>query len=187
MSDLIPLMPRQRVPALDVPLAGGGRWSLAASAGDPFTMLVFYRGFHCSICKTYLGSLERQLEAFTGKGIDVIALSCDGEERAERARAEWKLAALKVGYGVSLPKAREWGLYISTSRGRTSAGVDEPALFAEPALYFVRPNGTLYFGSAQTMPFARPRFEDLLPALDFVIANDYPARGEVETVPAEPV
>jgi hypothetical protein len=29
------------------------------------------------------------------------------------------------------------------------------------------------------MPFARPHFGDVLTALDFVIAKDYPARGEV--------
>lgn len=28
------------------------------------------------------------------------------------------------------------------------------------------------------MPFARPQFQDLLGAIDFAIANDYPARGE---------
>ena len=32
-----------------------------------------------------------------------------------------------------LGSAREWGLYISTSRGTTSIGIEEPALFAEPA------------------------------------------------------
>lgn len=185
MSDLVPLMPRQKVPSLNVPLVGGGDWSLEGSNGDPFTMVVFYRGYHCPICKTYLGSLERQLDKFTEKGIAVVAVSTDTRERAEKAKAEWGLDKLSVGYDIDLGKAREWGLYISTGRGRTSAGVDEPAHFAEPALYFVRPDGTLYFGAAQTMPFARPRFEDLLPALDFVIKNDYPARGEVETVPSE--
>ena len=43
----------------------------------------------------------------------------------------------------------------------------------------IRPDGTLSFGAVQTMPFARPAFGDILKALDFVIANDYPARGEV--------
>jgi hypothetical protein len=28
------------------------------------------------------------------------------------------------------------------------------------------------------MPFARPSFQELLAAIDFAIANDYPARGE---------
>jgi hypothetical protein len=71
------------------------------------------------------------------------------------------------------------GLYISRGHGPTLTGLAEPALFSEPALYLVRPDGTLYFGTTQTMPFARPHFGDVLTALDFVIAKDYPARGEV--------
>ena len=55
----------------------------------------------------------------------------------------------------------------------------EPDLFLEPGLFMIRPDGTLYFASVQTMPFARPAFGDILKAVDFVIANDYPARGEV--------
>jgi hypothetical protein len=59
-----------------------------------------------------------------------------------------------------------------------STGFEEPALFAEPGIFLVRPDGTLYFGTVQTMPFARPHFADILPAIDFVVKNDYPARGE---------
>ncbi len=32
--------------------------------------------------------------------------------------------------------------------------------------------------SVQSMPFARPHFREILAALDFVVAKDYPARGE---------
>jgi hypothetical protein len=109
----------------------------------------------------------------------VIAISSDSEERAQDAYKRWSLAKLKMGYGLDLDTARRWGLYISTSRGKTSIGVDEPALFSEPGLYLVRPDGTLYFGTVQTMPFARPNFAEILGALDFVIKNNYPARGEV--------
>jgi len=28
------------------------------------------------------------------------------------------------------------------------------------------------------MPFARPHFDEILGAIDFVVKNDYPARGE---------
>jgi hypothetical protein len=69
-------------------------------------------------------------------------------------------------------------LYISTSRGQTSIGIEEPALFAEPGVFIVRPDGTLYYGAVQTMPFARPQFQDLIGAIDFAVAKDYPARGE---------
>ena len=65
------------------------------------------------------------------------------------------------------------------ARGMTSAGVEEPERFSEPALYLIRPDGTLYFGSVQTMPFARPHFADILAAVDYVLKNNYPARGEV--------
>jgi hypothetical protein len=43
----------------------------------------------------------------------------------------------------------------------------------------VRPDGTLYYGTTQTMPFARrPPFQVLLGAIDFAVAKDCPARGE---------
>ncbi len=95
----------------------------------------------------------------------------------------WGLSRLRLGYGISLGAARHWGLYASSGHGKTSAGVEEPALFSEPAIYLVRPDGTLYFGSVQTMPFARPYFADILAAIDFVVKNNYPARGEVTDLP----
>ena len=53
------LLPRQPVPALDVPLVTGGRFILGASPGERFDLLVFYRGLHCPICAKYLIELER--------------------------------------------------------------------------------------------------------------------------------
>jgi len=46
------------------------------------------------------------------------------------------------------------------------------------ASILIRPDGTLYFGTVQTMPFARPHFNEMLQAIDFVLKNNYPARGE---------
>ncbi|HIE89539.1 MAG TPA: AhpC/TSA family protein, partial [Gammaproteobacteria bacterium] len=62
------------------------------------------------------------------------------------------------------------------------AGIEEPSLFVEPGIFLVRPDQTLYFATVQTMPFARPSFGDILKAIDFVIAKDYPARGEVTEI-----
>jgi peroxiredoxin len=186
MADITPLIPRQPVPALAVPLAGGGRFDIDKEKPDRFTLVVFYRGLHCPICRTQLGDLEAKLPEFTKRGLSVVALSSDIAERAERAKLEWKLPNLRLGYGLDLNAARTWGLYISTSRGMTSAGVEEPALFSEPGLFLVRPDRTLYFASVQTMPFARPHFADILAAIDYVLKNNYPARGEVTDL-AEPV
>ena len=173
------LIPRQRVPDLEVAQIGGGTWQLAKSQPANFTMIVFYRGLHCPICARYLRDLENKLSKFTERGVNVVAISSDNQERAQQAKTDWQLEHLTIGYDLDLDTAREWGLYISTSRGKTSTGVIEPDLFSEPALYLIRPDGSLYFGTVQTMPFARPNFSDILGALDFVLTNDYPARGEV--------
>jgi peroxiredoxin len=163
---------------LSVDTVAHGRWHLADSKPAHFNLLVFYRGLHCPICRPYLGELDRLVGEFTQRGVEVIAVSTDTVERAAQTVKEWKLDAVRVGYGLSIDEARAWGLFISTSRGKTSSGFEEPALFAEPGIFLIRPDGTLYFSTVQTMPFARPRFADILPAIDFVIKNDYPARGE---------
>ncbi|MBU0723844.1 MAG: AhpC/TSA family protein [Alphaproteobacteria bacterium] len=179
MTGITPLFPRQAVPSLDLPLAGGGRFRLGETRPENFTLVVFYRGLHCPICGRYLADLQSKLEEFAKRGVDVIVASSDGEERAVEAKANWKLDQLRIAYGLSLDEARKWGLYISSSNGKTSAGVVEPDLFSEPGLFLVRPDGTLYFGTVQTMPFARPNFQEVLQALDFVISKNYPARGEI--------
>ena len=107
-----------------------------------------------------------------------MAVSSDDEERGRAMAEKVTASGLSFGYGLNLRSARQWGLYISTSRGKTSIGIDEPPLFSEPGVFLVRPDGTLYYGAVQTMPFARPQFQDLLGAIDFAIAKDYPARGE---------
>ena len=173
-----PLIPRQAVPSLQVPTLDHGSFSLAEDAAANFTLVVFYRGLHCPICLKYLLELGRLQPEFDKRGVKVIAISSDGRERAQAMADKLKAAALRIGYGLPLAVARGWGLYISTSRGTTSIGIEEPALFAEPAVYLVRPDGTLYYGAVQTMPFARPPFDELLAAIDFAVAKDYPARGE---------
>jgi peroxiredoxin len=172
------LIPRQPVPALNVPLVGGGRFVLGASPGEKFDLIVFYRGLHCPICAKYLLELERLAPEFAQRGVSILALSSDEEGRAVEMAQKVQAQHLRFGYGLSLASAKQWGLYISASRGKTSIGIEEPALFSEPGVFIVRPDGTLYYGAVQTMPFARPAFQDLLGAIDFAIAKDYPARGE---------
>ena len=172
------LMPRQPVPELSVPLVNAGQFDLRVQAADKFDLLVFYRGLHCPICAKYLIELEGLVTEFNKRGVQVIALSIDDAERAQAMAEKIEASHLRIGHSLSLKSAREWGLYISASKGKTSIGIEEPALFSEPGVFIVRPDGTLYYGSMQTMPFARPSFQDLLGAIDFAIAKDYPARGE---------
>lgn len=172
------LMPRERVPALDLPLVGGGRYALGGPAAQRFDLVVFYRGLHCPICAKYLMELERLAPEFGKRGVRAVAVSADGSERAAKMAEKVKANLVSFAFDLPLSTARAWGLYISAGRGQTSIGLEEPVLFNEPGVFLVRPDGTLYYGSTQTMPFARPPFSDLLPAVDYAISKDYPARGE---------
>ena len=172
------LLPRQPAPDLTVPTLSGATWGLAAASPQRFSLIVFYRGLHCPICKTYIAELDKSAAELTTRGVETIAISCDTEARAREAQAKWGLSQLTVGHSLTIGTARAWGLYISSGRGLTSTGVEEPALFSEPGVFLVRADDTLYWASVQSMPFARPHFRDILGALDFVIAKDYPARGE---------
>lgn len=172
------LIPRQKTPDLSVPTLDHGAFDLAAETSKVGTVICFYRGLHCPICANYLTELEKRVPEFAERGVGVLALSIDGEERTRAMANKISAKQLRFGYDLSLEKAREWGLFISTSRGKTSIGIEEPALFSEPGLFMVTPQQTLYYGSTQTMPFVRPHFSELVSALDFAIANDYPARGE---------
>jgi peroxiredoxin len=164
---------------LEVATLGGTTWRLVDQNPAAFTMVVFYRGYHCPICARYLSDLQGKLPAFQELGVTAIAISSDTEARARQSQQDWELAQLTLGYDLPRKTARAWGLYLSTGRGKTSTGIEEPALFIEPGLFLVRPDGSLYFGSVQTMPFARPGFRDILGAVEFVQKNNYPARGEV--------
>ena len=166
------IKPRAKVPALSLPTVGGGHFDLAQSAPKTFTLLVVYRGLHCPICKTYLRDLDRKMAEFEALGVKPVAVSTDTQERAEKAKAEWGIEHLPIAYGLGIDQARAWGLFVS-------AGIkEEPSMFAEPGLFLIRPDQTLYAASIQTMPFARPSFSDVIAAVKFVTEKDYPARGE---------
>ncbi len=172
------LLPEQSVPSLQIETVHDGIWNLQERSPDLFTMIVFYRGLHCPVCSEYLSHLRGSLDAFQAEGVEVIAISCDSKERAEKAVKDWDLEGLIVGCEFPAHKANEWGLFVSDHIDNKDADVEEPEQFVEPGLFLIRPDGKLYASSVQTMPFARPQFDDMLKAIQFVRKKDYPARGQ---------
>ena len=165
--------PRQPAPPLDVKLLDGGTWRLRDAKPTNFEMIIVYRGLHCPVCKTYLGEIEAKLQEFAKRGVDVIAISTDTRERAERAKAEWGLNNLRIGCELSIASAREWDLFISRA-----IRDGEPPEFSEPGLFLVKPDGTLFFASRGSAPWGRPSPEQMLRAVDVVTERKMPARGE---------
>lgn len=149
--------PRKPVPALSVPLVGGGRYTLGDPRPRNFSLVVFWRGLHCGICRSYLNSLQSMLGGFEALGVDVVAPSMESAERAERCRDDWGLDRLRLGYGVGEATARDWGLYLTARRAP-----DEPELFCEPGLFLVQSSGVLSAAVINTGPQLRANPAEVL-------------------------
>jgi peroxiredoxin len=188
MTDLRPIIPRQPAPRLVAPLAGGGIYDLALETPRLFSMVVFYRGLHCQQCHAYLMELDAMLQEFDKRGVSTVAISCDEAARGERTQADWGLRDLRIAYGVTPREARDWGLFLTEGRPRKE-GLSEPPTCCEPGLFLINPDKTLFFSAVQNMPFARPRFADLIEGFEFMFAKGYfidkdcPAKGELVNVP----
>lgn len=159
-------------PSLEVSTLDGKQWRLAEQNPQNYTMILFYRGWHCPFCQAQLTELQGKLEQFANLGIGAIAISGDTPERARQSQQDWNLKKVRIGYGLSAEDMRRWGLYISKG-----AYENEPAHFNEPAIFLVKPDGILSMAIISTTPFARPHLEDLLSGLDYVLKNNYPIRG----------
>ncbi|PRP67991.1 peroxiredoxin-like family protein [Nonlabens agnitus] len=166
------MKPTEKVPHLELDLINDTQWSMAKQNPEKYTLILFYRGYHCPVCKKQLESLKDKLTDFVDRGVNVIAISMDTEERAKKTGDEWDIESIPVGYNLTKEQAQEWGLYLSEGISEK-----EPELFSEPGLFLIKKDGTLYGSTVQTMPFARPQLDDLLKAIDFIEDKGYPARG----------
>jgi peroxiredoxin len=174
MSNSLPaLRPGRSAPELDLPLVGGGCFRLADRRPERFTMVVFNRGLHCPVCQAQLRELDRRRDELAERGIDVVSVSGENEERATRMRDDWRIADIPIAYGLTEAEMRAWGLFVS--RGINEG---EPPVFNEPALYLIQPDRTVFYASVLSMPVGRPKLDDLLAGVDYWSAHEYPLRGD---------
>ena len=67
-------VPTEQAPPLEVDVVGGGRFVLAEGRPERFTLVVFYRGWHCPICRGYLAQLDRAVAELASLGVGVGAV-----------------------------------------------------------------------------------------------------------------
>ena len=168
----IKLMPNTQAPDLSLPLVGGGTWTLAEQSPEMFTMVVFYRGLHCPVCKGYMSKLEALMDAYSEAGFSVVAASMNDKTLAEQSASEWGISKLPMAYGLDEATAKAWGLYISEGINDVEA-----KMFCEPGTFWVRPDGSLYLIDIANMPWPRPDLEFLLSKVPLIKERNYPARG----------
>ena len=167
------LLPGMKAPPLTVPLVGGGQFDLHQTAIENLLVLDVYLGLHCPRCHRHLLDMNSKVGHMQRRGIDSLAVSMDSEERASAAKEKWGLAALQVGYGMSLDDVIGWNLFASTPINES-----EPKHpFAEPAVFLITPDHTIYSAIYGTSPFNRFNYADMLEAMDMILARNYPARG----------
>jgi peroxiredoxin len=166
------LTPDTPTPPLSLPLVGGGAFTLNESPPEMFTMVLFYRGLHCPVCKSYLEKFDGLVQGYRDAGFDVVAASMNDEATATRTKSEWEIGNVPIAHGLSESDARAWGLYISHNINENEASV-----FCEPGTFWVRPDGRLYLTDVSNMPWARPDLAFLLSKVSVVKERNYPARG----------
>lgn len=165
-----------RLPAVTLPLLGGGSVTLGRAQGEGHWQLVFvYRGLHCPICKKYLAKLERLQARFLARAAEVVAISGDPESKAA-GMVEAAGLTLPVAYGLSIDQMQELGLYIS--HPRSAEETDQP--FPEPGLFAVNAQGHVQLIEISNTPFNRADLDELLDTVQWIQENDYPIRGTYE-------
>ncbi len=169
------IAPGQDAGKISFNLINGTAWSLTEQDDNkhPWRTIVAYRGRHCPICKSQLKELVGQLGNFADAGVSVVAASMDTKERAQDSYDAWELGSLPIAYGMTTDFVERFGLYLSDALSDK-----EPETFSEPAILLFK--GTTYYaGWIQTIPFARPSFEDVLKGIKFIQKENYPPRGKL--------
>lgn len=105
-------------------------------------------------------------------GFDVVAVSADTAVKAAADIAEYGWS-FPVGCDLDQATMHALGLYVSDPL--TADETDRR--FAEPAVFCLRPDGTVQIAAISNEPSARPDLEALLDGMIFSIENEKPARG----------
>ena len=161
----------QDLPVISLPTLGGAEITLGQGEASDWHVVVVYRGLHCPLCKKYLTQLESLADKFAAVNADVMVVSADPLEKAQKMADETGVT-FPLAYDLSLQQMQSLGLFVSDTRpGET----DRP--FAEPGLFVVNAAGATQLIDVSNAPFLRPNLDDLAGMLAFLKSKDYPVRG----------
>ena len=161
------------VPDFEFKLLNGGTWSSRDAVAVKFTLLTIYRGMWCGHCKKQLQELDGLVDDFQDRGVSIVAVSADTEDRARQMATDYALENLNLGYEAPIDAAREMGVFVS-SRVKDI----EMPFFCEPASLLIDQNSKLFAAWIASCAFARTAPADILAYIDFIAGHsDRPPRG----------
>ena len=160
-------------PVFNITLTSGDKQKVGEPNGR-WQLIVVYRGKHCGRCKKYLSILENMQSEWIAAGFDIVAVSADPIEKVQADLNEFGWT-FPVGYDLSVEDMKSLGVYISDPL--TPEETDRQ--FSEPAVFCLRPDGTIQIAAISNGPSARPDLAELLDGMIFTIEHGKPARGTV--------
>lgn len=172
------LVPGHSLPHVTLHTVQGGVIEVGAPTGK-WQLIVVYRGKHCPVSRNYLASLQQIIYELDDLGVEVLALTADGREKAEafldslRATTETKEITYRIAYGLKLADMHKWGLYVSHPRNIRET--EHP--FPEPAMFLMNPEGKVQVAEYSNSPFCRPDLRIMIEGIRYIEENDYPVRG----------
>ena len=115
------------------------------------TIVVFYRGFWCGTCKTWLGELAAHADELSQRDIGVVAISADSV--ADMAPLQTKLAKITVLTDPGMPTITAWGLRVP--------GAESPS----PGTFVVGRDGIVQWRRLEDKRSDWPTYLELVAAL----------------------
>ena len=120
------------------------------------TVLLFYRGEWCPICNLQLHSLQEKLAEFQEANAQILAISTDTPENTQKLVGKHNLG-FPVLAGLGHEAAEAYDLFFSEEKSH-----------AQPAVFILRPDGTVVYASLQSGPMGRPSNDDLLAIVSYI-------------------
>jgi len=143
---VIRINPGSRFPDIRLSVVGGGEASLAASEGRP-KLIVVYRGAFWPFCQGSLTEINNKLGDLEASNFDVIAVSADKQDVAEKLVRDLNLR-FPVAYGLEEDVMRVLGLYVSDPTNY----IEQKHRFAEPGYFVLNPENQLKYVALSSHP-----------------------------------
>ena len=155
--------PSQPAPQMTFDTIGHGVLDPVARPVANGTLVAFFRHGGCRISRYHLKDLDDMIGDFAIRGTMLIAASADSAQNLRAMAREMQIARLPIAHSLDLARARaEWGLHLS----RAAEGEQAPAVFAEPAHFWLRGDGTIGLSAVCSTPHLLPEVKQLLRAVE---------------------
>ena len=167
MDEAVPqpnrLMPGASFPSVKLATADGSWIDLR---GPGWRAVFVIRGAHCSICRRYLGEIEKRRATWDAQGVDVLVVSADPVATAQTFARDAGYGG-RVAGGLTIAQMQALGLWMT---GSDVSGLDY--VHAEPGFFLIDPEGNLATAEASNLPAVRPDLEWLEMGFTYLTENN---------------